>query len=495
MKWLLSALVGSLVSALPSQGYAQQADACWMNPTTERLDVRVEGGARVAYAVYPVVTCTGGARITADEGTLYEARGEVHLVGNVRFTDPDRSLTSNQAVYTSGDGRLHATGNVVFSDRVDGMTVTGPELEYFRATATRPESHAIARQRPHLTMQPRSRAGSENRPDSDEPILVDSDEMTMRGNDLFTAVGRVEIRRSDFQAFSSRAEMDHIQERIELRGNSRVHSEQFDLSGDWIDMVMPGDRLEQVVAQRGSSLVGDDLRVDAPDIHLFFADDELQRLVARAGSASVEERSVASARGFRLEADSLDAIMPAQQLERVIAVGAARGETVDTVGVPTGRMTEPIPPGDLASGERDWIVGDTVTGFFARVDLDDEAADDASPEQTGEPARRAEVRMERVLAEGTARSLYRVANSRDGPSSRPGLNYLIGEIIELTFAEGELEVADVRGLNRGLFLDPEPPAVPVEAEEEEDTPEAAAAPEPQTTGLPASRPSRLGWRR
>jgi lipopolysaccharide export system protein LptA len=496
MNRIVPVLTGLLICVFPSAAEAQ-ADACWLNPSTHRLDVRMEEGSRVAYTIYPVVTCSGGARITAEEGTLYESRGEVHLIGNVRFTDPDRSLTSDQAIYTSGDGRLHATGNVVFSDRVDGMTVTGPELDYYRATPTRPESHAIARQRPHLTMQPRPRPGAEQRPGGGEPIQVDADEMTMFGNDRFTAIGRVEIRRSDFQAFSSRAEMDQVQEQIELRGNSRVHSEQFDLAGDWIDMSMPGDRLERVVAQHDAWLVGDDLRVDAPDIQLFFTDDELQRLVARTRGDTDDARPIASARGFRLEADSLDAIMPAQQLERVIAVGTARGETVDTLALPAGRLAQPLPAGELASGEVDWIVGDTVTGFFARVEpVVAEEPDDMSITDE-EPTDRPEVRMERIIAQGTARSLYRIRNEREGAQTRPGLNYLIGEIIELTFAEGELEVADVRGLSRGVYLDPEPAAETGEPDEpdEEETPDAEPVTAPDTTPLSSTGNSRLArWR-
>ena len=37
------------------------------------------------------------------------------------------------------------------------------------------------------------------------------------------------------------------------------------------------------------------------------------------------------------------------------------------------------------------------------------------------------------------------------------MNYLAGETIELTFAKGELDVAQVTGLRRGLYLDPAVP--------------------------------------
>jgi hypothetical protein len=291
--------------------------------------------------------------------------------------------------------------------------------------------------------------------------------MTMTGNDHFVAVGRVEIRRSDFQAFSNEARMDQVNEQMELLGQSRVQSEQFDLTADRIDMRMPGDRLERIHALNRAALIGDDLRVDAPELQLFFENDELERMIARVDDDASEQRPVATARGFRLEADSLDALTPAQQLERVVAVGNARGEATDTLGVPPGRIEAPAPAGDLASGEHDWIVGDTVTGYFAAVPIPDAGAEERlDVAENGDPQR--EVRLERIIALGSARSLYRVQNDRPDVGGRPGINYLIGDTIELTFDEGQLQVADVRGLDRGLFLDPEPVPTPDELPDEDD---------------------------
>lgn len=446
--------------ALPGAVRAQ-AGSCEL-VESQYAERRIEGGFQVIHVVGPLrVVCAGGAEIRANEGTLYETTREIYLVGNVSYSDPERRLTSNNATYGSVNGRLHATGNVVFTDLTEGMTLTGPELEYFRAMVGRPQAQAIATGRPHLVLQPRARAGEAARPADAQPVEVDADRMTMIGDDRLSAVGRVEIRRSDFTAFSTEAQLDRANDRMQLRGAARVHAEDFDLTGEVVEVFLPGESLERVLAQQDAVLVGDDLRIDAPEMHLFFADDVLQRLVARnrvGGEASAIRRPVASARAFRLEADSLDALLPGQQLERVVAIGDARGEAIDTAGVPPGRRTAPAPAGDLAAGDRDWITGDTVTGFFAPADTAAVAADAGEAERE----RPAEVQLERLLARGSARSLYRAQNESD-PAQPPGLNYLVGETIELSFRNGELEVADVRGLQYGLYLDPAEPGQPVES--------------------------------
>jgi lipopolysaccharide export system protein LptA len=461
----LALVLGLALLAVPSIADAQ-AGACQLidSQTFER---RTQAGFQTIYIVAPVVSCTGGARITANEGTLYEVSREIHMNGNVDFRDPERRLRSQHATYSSVTGRLWATGDVVFTDLTEGMTLRGPELEYYRAMPGRPQSHAIATQRPHLTLLPRTRPGEERVADA-EPVEIDADRMTMMGNEQYTATGRVEIQRSDFQAFSHEARVDQMNERMELRGRARIQGEQFDLMGEAIDLALPGDRLERILAQRDAELIGEDLRIDAQEIQLFFADDLLQRMVARQGGTS-NVRPIATARAFRLEADSLDALTPGQRLDRVIAIGTARGESLDTTNVPQGRIARAAAAGTLTAGDRDWILGDTVISYFAAATGDTATGDTAAVETAAAfsaaqtPPPEGEMQMERIVARGAAQSLYRIENSQNGTRQRPGLNYLVGETIELNFRDGELSVADVRGLQRGLYLDPEEaPATPDE---------------------------------
>jgi lipopolysaccharide export system protein LptA len=188
-------------------------------------------------------------------------------------------------------------------------------------------------------------------------------------------------------------------------------------------------------------------------------------------------RSVAVAKGFRMEADSLEAILPDQRLRRVNAVGSARGESWDTVAVRTVRVDSggaagvAAPPASMteppkAYDQKDLLTGDTIIAFFR----DSLAADSArragtrdSVRLAGRPAApppapgdTAKTEIERLLAIGNAHSLYRMrADSTRPRETKQGLNYLIGDRIDLTFKAGEVDVAHVRGLKQGMYLDPD----------------------------------------
>jgi hypothetical protein len=189
-----------------------------------------------------------------------------------------------------------------------------------------------------------------------------------------------------------------------------------------------------------------------------------------------------------LEADSLDARIPAQQLEQSSspsAAPAARRSTPRT-SPPAASVRAAAAATDRSPLDRDWILGDTITGYFVAVapEAQDTTAAPASAASAASdaPEPLTEVVLDRVLAVGSARSLYRVESNREGTGGRRGINYIVGEAISLTFRDGEIDVADVRGLHRGLFLDPEAPA----AAPAEDGPETPAT-GPVARGTPQRR--------
>ncbi|HEX5870774.1 MAG TPA: hypothetical protein VFY65_10180, partial [Longimicrobium sp.] len=68
-----------------------------------------------------------------------------------------------------------------------------------------------------------------------------------------------------------------------------------------------------------------------------------------------------------------------------------------------------------------------------------------------------EAELERMLALGSARSLYRMRPSREeaaDSTTKLGINYVIADTIDLSFVDGEVEIATMRGLKRGVYLDP-----------------------------------------
>jgi lipopolysaccharide export system protein LptA len=493
-----------------------------------------------------LVTCTNGEELRADSAIIYQATHEVQLFRRVDYQDPTRSLTSDQATYNSQTGRLYATGNVVFVDKQKGSTLRGPELEYFRAMPGRPEAQMTATQRPHVTVRPKTRAADTRRRDpmeidADRVISVGDRNMTASGNVI---VVDNDTRSSAEEAFYDQV-ADHVElrrnakvdnEKYHLTGdfiasdltigsvskvvahtNARLVSDRLTVTGPRLQLFFERDLLQRMISGQlpgPAPVATPDSARAAPDSAgaarptpsaaqptaparpgpLRTAADSG---AARGGQAPAHPpadsatarpplppgfRSVAVAKGFRIEADSLEAILPDQRLRQVNAVGSARGESWDTVAVRTVRvdsggragaappaarpMTEP-PEG---IDQKDVLTADTIIAFFR-----DSATADSARRRPGQdsvrlagrpaappraPGDTAKTEIERLLAIGNAHSLYRMRqdSTRADSTKPPGLNYLIGDRIDLTFKGGEVDVARVHGLKQGMYLDPGSPS-------------------------------------
>lgn len=477
MPRVATAFTAAALWLTPAGAWAQQQERQCDLIESGRVEQREAAGITVLNFLDPFYfRCTDGSELRAKRGTWNRASGRIELRGDVFFRDPFRSLTSAEATYEAPIGRLHATGDVVFIDTSEGSEIRGPELEYFRPIAGRPEPQVHARQRPHLTLQPR---------DADaraEPLEIDADEVTILGRDDLQASGSVVITRTDLLATGERASYSGASGDLSLMGDAAIESGEYDLTGDRILARTTDGALEHVHATDDARLSSEDLNVNAPDLQLFFADSLLQRAVARSGAPGGRAaRPVASSRAFRLEADSIDALVPDQQVEQVVAIGRARGESIDTTvvdrplaGAPVVEPSDtaaaplrPEPVGARALVENDWIRGDTIIGYFAaaKAGLDtiappapDTLAPDAAAAgapATGVAPDEGEVVLERIVSRGSALALYRMAPDSGAPADAPRrLNFLSGSMIELMFAAGELDVARVDGLERGIFLDP-----------------------------------------
>ena len=458
IRWLATLF---LLLGLATTGAAQQQERTCDIARSGRIDRAPE----IATFLDPFeFRCDDGTVLSANQGTLNTTTREMHLIGNVYYKDPTRTLTAQDAVYDNSIGRLYATGNAVFTDETQGMTMSGPELEYFKEMPPgRPQAQVNAGQRPHLTLKPKPKAAEPGAaPKNDEPLEIDGDRMTMVGENDLSVFGNVVIVRPDMRATAGEARYNGATEGLELRQNAQIYNDDYTLRGEVIQARMPGGELEHVESHTHSFLEGKDLTVTAAELQMFFEGGELQRTVARGGGEGIE-RPLAVSKSFKLQADSLDALMPAQQLEEVIAIGDARGESVDTTRADTtARADSTRAPAAasataLALSGNDWIMGDTITGFFA-------AAPDTAAAKPGKPAKADSTTvLKRILSRGSALSLYRIEQKKPAEpaggaaidsSAKKGINFLSGSEIELTFGDGELKVADVRGLEKGLYLDP-----------------------------------------
>jgi lipopolysaccharide export system protein LptA len=447
------ALAAAALAAVPA---GAQANSCLLVNQNGPWTAVGDPANRVISADGPLlVRCDGGEELRADSAVLYQAINEIHLFGQVDFQDPTRALTSDRATYNSVTGRLYAQGNVVFTDKARGSTLRGPELEYYRPIPGRPEAQAIATQRPHLTLVPRNNGRGARR----EPMEIDADRITNTGEKFMSAEGNVVIVSKDVNSTAATAFYDATAERLELRTRARVKNPRYELQGEFIESQLKDGKLSRVLARTDARLDSERLDITGPQILIFLENEQIQRLVSARGPAaaaadSSKLRSVALAAGFRMEADSLDALLPGQQLREVHAVGTARGEAWDTIPTTRGDSTAlvrqvstaSVPP--TGAGERDLILADTILGYFATDSTKPRPAraDTASPGGN--------TKLERMVAIGHARSVYRVKDKNAPAGQKPAINYLNGDHVDLAFAGGEVENARVRGLKRGVYFDP-----------------------------------------
>jgi lipopolysaccharide export system protein LptA len=524
---------------------AGQSGACRFGAGTGSFQaITLAGGDRIVYVSRPNIICDDGVRIRADSAVTSTMQNMSHLMGNVRYSDGARQLTSDEARYFSRQGRLQAHGNVFLADTIRGSEIENGDLIYLRQTRYRDEEEITVTRNVSEGVRPRAllyvrpapdtsavvdslaavddslaavegdtvpavldslgvavdttaaaleeeldtaaavleeqpdtaRAALEEEPDTaaagldslaaaldttavleeepdttQVPFVVEGDRLFLQGDRFFRAVGRVEIVRDSLHAFSDTARYDQAAGSLALRGSARVEGEAYDLSGRDVDLGMPDGDIRTVKAVREGVLTGDGLRLDSPVIEIFLADGAMERLVAtplRADSTMGDEpldsvdlvRPVAVAEEFRLTADSVEVLAPGQAMDRINAVGGARGESTSRDSLNVEGLPEPA--------QRDWLEGDTVVAFFveAREPLG-EPADTAAPEYV----------VDRIVASGDARSLYRMVSSDSSSSSgedAPAVHYVTGATIVIVMNEGELERMEVEGPTRGWHLEP-----------------------------------------
>jgi lipopolysaccharide export system protein LptA len=402
--------------------------------------------------------CSGGVTIRADSAVIMEwlARGsEMNLIGSARYGDALKTLDADRINYRSQEAVLDAQGNVVFTDRATGSVILGESMTYLRPAPGRPRSLALIQGRPRARMYPRPPAGAAPQVDR-EPVRVVSDRMVVEGDTAFRAEGRVELQRLAMRGWADEAVFDEGQDRMELRRNARLETDEYQLFGNRIRADMAGDQLRELLAEQDAALLGQELRLYAPELRMFFADGEIERLVARGAGAGTAAGSVAQAEqagqaeravarptaiaeGYRMIADSIDARAPAQRLETIFAAGDAYVET----------NADSIRPDVPELLRRDWARGDTIIGHFAEA-----------PQAAGageNPASGRELQqLVTIGSEGNrARSLVRMREEEGASAEAGGAYYLIARRITVDFEGGEVAALDAEGPVRGVHIQPD----------------------------------------
>lgn len=571
----LPALTGVLAAQQPRAG----REGCDLVSSRRLNSVLNPSGERVTYISGPLAfQCDDGTRIRADSVVDFQATRFRQLMGGVEIDGPETRLVADRVHRSDDLGRIEAWGSVEVEQKGSDTRMVGDSLVFFESGPSRAESELdVFGDRPYAVL----RLGGEGDGGGDEiepgggldvpaetpPDTVFGDRLHLLGESRFVATGDVRVRRSEMDAFGDSLDFARDESVAHLFGTgtdrARIEGEEFDLEARRVDLFLQGDALEEVRAVERARLTGEDVEMEAPRIRIFMSGGETERLVAvrepsDAGADTVvmgggperevetadgapevsdrtaeaedpgpaaaaadrmgEGRPTAVAEDFVLWGDSIEVSAPGQRLERVYAVGRARGESLARDSLNTPDMPEMI--------RRDWIEGDTIVAHFAPVDTAGGEGDPSGPDEdraaepreaaTADPDR-PEYALDRLIATGNARSLYRLApqdsvsvvSVEDGeepadggpepgddgaaagdpevaraggadavgdtvtvlgtppgqaadstgasperPRRRPAVHYVVGHRITIVLADGEVDRMEVQGQTRGLYLEP-----------------------------------------
>jgi lipopolysaccharide export system protein LptA len=490
LRGLLAASFSLLLAPLLLESGALVGQAaCQVTESEVVSAVLLFSGTRLVFATRPVVECDDGTRVQSDSAEVNEAAGITRFFGNVQFEDTTRRLTSRFAEFYDRQDRLFAWDSVVLTQLDEGTVMRGDTLEYYRASTFQPEDLLSMRGgRVSSSLPPRSGTGA--------PYDVESDRLTIQGEDRVTAVGMVSVVRDSLRAWGDTMTFNPDSDRLRLSGLARIEGADYNLRGAIIELLVPGDTLREVIALERPVLTTEGLVLTAPrEIRIDLLEGELERLVA-VGFPTPDPSSLpprdpadtlppppleqprAEAEDFVLTGDSLDIAAPGGVLERVLAIGSGRGQSLRTDTTEVAAAARAELPEVLRD---DWIEGDTILAVF--VPTDRQAAADAvlsgvevlpMEPGSGEAAAdttQARYRLDRLVARGNARSLYRVAPSDTtaAPGGPDAIHYVVGRVITVILVEGEVERMDVEG-PRGLHLEPRSGSPPPAATPDPTTP-------------------------
>jgi lipopolysaccharide export system protein LptA len=357
--------------------------------------------------------------ITADSAESYEGSDLHILIGNVKYREAKYEIDANRVTYFRAEERLLFQENVHAVMTEDNATMDGQQLEYFRPVrGLRTRERVVATQRPKLTYIEKDSTGKDQ-----PPITVLGNTIVGEGDSTFVAMGDVRIERTDVLATGDSAMVDGGRRYSRLMKKPVVESKgdkPFTLKGVVIEMYGAAKQVDRVVAIDSANAVSQGLDVVSDTIDLRITTGKLDRAFAFGTSgarATTPERDIV--------ADSLDIIMPNQQIRELRAIGKAFAESdPDTMKVLTD--------------ERDWIRGDTLIARFDSI---------AATDTTQPPIRD-------LFASTDASAYYQVAGD-SANRTKPGINYVTGRVIRLTFKDNEVETVTVTDQASGVYLAPD----------------------------------------
>jgi lipopolysaccharide export system protein LptA len=335
---------------------------------------------------------------------------------------------------------------------------------------------------------------SEPPPEERVPYEILAQRMVLEGSRYFRATGGVVVNRDSVNATADSLEYDETVGALELASRANLTTSAYDLSANTIRLDIPQDEIRGVLAREEALLEGENLWLLAPTISLVMEEGRVQRLIAvqappedslealpedsvpptpagrRTPPPEVREKGIgefparphAVAQDFLLWADSIEVLVPDEVLEEVLAMGAARGESLarDSLNTPE---TPPLV-------RRDWLEGDTIVAIFVpNADTTETSGEEGpAPDEVLPPsagggvagetqADSAAYRLDHLVAKVRARSLYRLAPTDSTAAVEDGrlaIHYVTGDEITIYMTEGEVDRMEVAGATQGIHMEP-----------------------------------------
>lgn len=388
-------------------------------PGTRLRSVQVADGRYQSFIGGGVFAKCDGQDVTlqSDSAEYYETTNMVILLGSVRYKEPRARVESRKLTYFMTDERLYAEGDVVVT-LPSGTTMTGPNVEYFRAVpAVRKESRMWAPQRSLTRLIQRDSAGKPQ-----EPVIVQADRTLGQNDSLIFLGGRVTIERTDMTSASDSARLDAGTNFVQLVGNAVVRGKgerAFTLESAVIDLFTRERQLQLVKAKGAARAIGEDFDLTSDTILLNVDSSRIER-----AQAWGRKRAVVVSPGRKMIADSLDVHMPRQRVRLVRALRGAFAESDPDSA-------------KIRSTERDWIRGDTLVAEFDSIPAKDTIS---------------KARVKSIVATGAARSYYQVSPASGRPD-RPGVNYVRGSFITVRFDTTGLRMVQVDEKAVGVYIE------------------------------------------
>jgi hypothetical protein len=355
----------------------------------------------------------------------------IRVITRAQYRDEDITLDADTLLYVKASEMLQARGNVTIVNRVNGSTLVGPYLDYFRAVrGVRDSAETTALQRPTVTYQVARAQGDTVDP---SPYVITADGLRGNGSSRLTGWGGVEVDRDSLRGRGdSLLYLSGEDDVVTLVGQPatllRAGADSFRVRGRQVVLALDGEALRQVRALGDGHVLGATGEIVADSSALDFADGALvaTRAWDRADGALVK------AQGYDIRGDSVAIDTPEERLRELRVFG--NGELLerpDSIAAPRDAPaadSTAVAEADSAEAFRNRMTGNRITVRFADHDS----------------AGTVLTQVVDIVAIGTASSLFARDVERNGLVT-PSINYTRADTIIVVMEVGDSSgVSEVR---------------------------------------------------